>query len=550
MDETVLVVGGGPVGLFAALWLTKLGIDVRIVEQKSTGSVHSKALGVHANTLELFARLGVVGPFLDAGLKVRRMEVRSKQGGVDLALDFTEIDSPYNFILVLEQARTEEFLRDALVQAGVEVQWDTKLTDLQQDNEGVTATFADGSTSRHAIVIGCDGGPSAVRELCGIPFEGEKDGTWFALCDAKIDWDERPDEMRGYLSDDGLSLFFPLPERPWYRMVTTLPEQSESARPELSEDLFRSLAVAHVPFDVTLQEFRWQSAFQIRRRLASSYRSGRVFIAGDAAHTHSPVGGQGMNTGLSDVSNLCWKIAAVLRGEAPAELLETYEAERRPVARLTVSTTQLATELGTSDSAIVRRLRDHMMRVGASVDAIRGQIAKRGSMTEFRYSGPQFQEGSILESSTELLTDLDTDTPSVAQRFDFARGPRPGQRAPDLYVAAGTRLLGATGPRHVLLLFDGLAPSEQGYANFRTGCQTLAENFPQIDVVIVTPHDPVPAELAEHATIVRDAALEAHNRYSTQSEAAFLVRPDNYIAWRSQPAEFAQLLGYLQEQFA
>lgn len=545
MNESVLVVGAGPVGLFAALWLAKLGVSVRIVERHAGGSEHSKALGVHANTLELLQRLDAAGPFLDHGLPARRVVLRSGDGPAVAEIDFHEIDSPYNYILIHGQSETEAVLAAELERQGVSVQWDTEIAGMMQDADGCVASFTDGSTSTHRYVIGCDGGTSTVRDLLGIEFEGEKHGMWFVLADAEVDWDERPDEVRGFVGRDGLLMFFPLPDRPRYRLVATLPDAPAETRPELSEALFESLTAARCPVPCELGEFRWQSSFQVRRRLAKRYRSGNVFIAGDAAHTHSPVGGQGLNTGLSDVSNLCWKIAAVLAGTEPASLLDTYESERRPVAKLTLFATQFVTDVGTSDSALVSAIRDQALQLGASLDVVRNRIAKRGSMTEFAYSGPQFGHGQTRLSQTELLTDVDSDSPSVAQRFEFARGPHPGHRAPDLYVQAGQRLLAGLGVEHALLLFDGLGPTPEGYAQFVAGCRRLAEVAPWIKPVVVAPGE-VPLELAQVASVVLDPDLAAHKRYGASSEAGYLVRPDNYIRWRSQPMDFDALLRFVR----
>ncbi len=544
MSESVLIVGAGPVGLMAALWLTRLGVSVRVVEKKVAGSAHSKALAVHANSLELLQRVDAGGPFLDRGLPMRRMELRSTDGRALFELDFHDIDSPYNYALIIEQAQTEALLRDELARDGVQVEWGTELVGLAQTPQSCCAQFADGSESEHAYVIGCDGGPSTVRQLLDIPFEGEKQSTWFVLADTLVDWDERPGEVRGYLGEDGVMLFFPLPEQPWHRIIASLPDDAPDERPTLNAALFEGLAARRCPVPCTLGTYRWQSAFQVRRQLADRYRSGRAFIAGDAAHTHSPVGGQGMNTGFADVANLCWKIAAVMQRHVDDRLLDTYESERRPVAKATLFATQVATDLGTTASPVLRALRDQVMQLGASIEGVRDQAARRGSMTEFVYSGPQFGHGSIRLSETEVTTDPRSDTPSVAQRFEFARGPHPGHRAPDLYVSSGLRLLAGLGPRHALLLFDGTGPTDEGYQGFERGCRALRARYPWITPVVVTPNS-VPDDLAAVAQIIRDPDLHAHRRYGASSEAAFLVRPDNYIAWRSQPSNFAELFEFL-----
>lgn len=548
--DPILVVGAGPVGLMCALWLTRLGQPVRIIDRRSGGSEHSKALAMHANTLELMQRVGTTDALLEAGAPMSEV-IFSTSRGKDLAdVRFDRIDSPFNYVLIIEQSQTERVLREELARAGVEVEWNAELVSLSPFDGGCRCELANGGVAHHPWVIGCDGGPSTVRNQLGIEFEGEKRGTWFVLADVKLDWDEKPGVARGFLGPDGPLLFFPLPERPWYRIVAAMLDADPEQRPELSDVLFENLVIDRYLPRCRLIEYRWQSAFQVRRRLASRYRRGRVFLAGDAAHTHSPIGGQGMNTGLADASNLCWKLDRVIRGLADESLLDTYESERRPAAKDTLRATQLATDLGATQSGILGGIRDLLISVGASIEDIRSKAARRASMTEFTYRGPQFGEAPIVLRDTELVTHFETDTPSVVQRLVFADAAKPGHRAPDVLLQPkilakrGRHLFDEAGPRHILLLFDGLGPTPQGYEKFAVGCEELAKAHPWIEPWVVTP-DTAPEALRAHAKIVRDPKLAAHHRYGATSEAGYLVRPDNYVAWRAQPMDFDALREFL-----
>ena len=548
MDHAVLIVGAGPVGLLAALWLTKLGVPVRIVDRAPHGSVHSKALGVHANSLELLQRVGVADAFVRNGRPMRRLKMMSYDGDTIAEAGLDGIDSPYDYVLMCEQSVSERILREALRDAGVEVEWNVALDGLQPSEHVCVASFVGAASSTHQWVIGCDGGPSTVRELTGISFDGEKYGTWFVLADVAVDWDEAPGETRGFLGRDGIVVAFPLPAQGRYRIVATMPDAPADKRPELSDALFEELMHSRCAVPATLSDYHWQSAFQVRRRLASTYRVGRVFVAGDAAHTHSPIGGQGMNTGFADVSNLCWKIASVIKGVAPQSLLDTYESERRPVAKSTLFATQLATEVAGTRSPVVEMLRNQIMAMGSSLEPVRERVVRRASMTEFAYAGPQFGAAPISAAQTELRTHPHTEAPSVAQRFEFGSGPRPGQRAPEVLVAPHTHLLGAAPPSHVLLLFDGLAATTAGYDNFAQGCERIAQLFPWIRPIVVLP-DGSPTGFDETAIdIVRDDNFAAHERYGSSSESGYLIRPDNYVMWRAQPMDFDALIAFVGQQ--
>lgn len=343
----VLIVGAGPSGLLLALELCRHHIRPRVLDALPGPSPLSRALVMHARTLELLDRHDLAGQFVARGKVVRGVGLR-RGGRLATMVPLGRIgegSSPFPFLLIISQDQTEALLREALVAYGVSVEWNTSLTALTQDAAGATATLqAPGQppeTVQTAYVAGCDGAHSSVRHALGIGFPGGTYEQLFFVADTVTEG-LQPHPQAGRLVEVSLAAhsfyaFFPMP-REHTRIIGLLPDELAQATATFADVQLQLERTEHL----RVREVSWFSTYRVHHRVAEHFRLGRVFLVGDAGHVHSPVGGQGMNTGLGDAVNLGWKLAAVLTHAAPATLLDTYEAERMPFARQLVASTDRA----------------------------------------------------------------------------------------------------------------------------------------------------------------------------------------------------------------
>lgn len=338
----VLVVGAGPTGLMLANWLRKLGVDVVLVDAKHEPTWESRAIGIQSRTMEIYDQLGVVGRVLEQAkpaLTVRPGYGRRSFAAVPLGM-LGQTLTPYPGLHFLEQSKNEQILLAHLEQLGGHALWDWALTALEDAEDGVTATF--GGPGKRKVTarycVGCDGGSSTVRTIRGIPFEGVTNQQTFYVIDALNTTGLSHASVNVRLGASDFLLAFPLKAAAdrddTHRLIGAVPQGSDTL---LSESAVRT-RLASV-FGVSYGRSRWYSTYRVHHRVAARFRDGRVFLAGDAGHMHSPVGAQGMNTGLQDAHNLAFKLADVLVGRAGEGLLDRYEAERQPVARRLVNTT-------------------------------------------------------------------------------------------------------------------------------------------------------------------------------------------------------------------
>ncbi|WP_303311284.1 FAD-dependent monooxygenase [Hymenobacter sp. BT730] len=347
-ETPVLVVGAGPTGLMLALELVRHGITPRIIDARSGPSPLSRALVVHARTLELLDRHGLAETFVQQGLMVEGMNLRV-WGRVVAHVPLGQIGaslSPFPYLLVISQDQTERLLREALEAQGIRVEWNTELTTLTVDTEpkSVSAQLNRGNevqTARFRFLVGCDGAHSATRKALQIRFPGGTYQQVFFVADTWVSGLAGNQGKKRYLQvavqPQKFYAFFPMPDQRT-RIIGILPEGVE---PETAtfEDVRPMLEAAE---KLKVEQVFWFSTYKVHHRVADHFQQGPVFLAGDAAHVHSPAGGQGMNTGMGDAANLGWKLAAVLHRLAPSALLNTYSTERIPFAQKLVATTDRA----------------------------------------------------------------------------------------------------------------------------------------------------------------------------------------------------------------
>ncbi|MFI6449331.1 FAD-dependent oxidoreductase [Kitasatospora sp. NPDC050543] len=485
----VLIIGAGPTGLTLACELARRGVSFLLLERSTTPSTASRAKTIQPRTMEVADDLGVAGRILTEGrvnVPTRRYDhdqVISE--AVEVAIGAHTTDAPYPPVW-LSQPRFEQILRARLTELGGTIHWGSEVTDLQQDDDGVTATIettaagpdAGGHTVHARYAVGADGGRSTVRALADIELHGTSltDQRWH-LGDVRVTGLSRHCQHLWTSKEDGLLSLFPLPGTDLWQFQASIP--TDLAQPEEpSLELFRCIFAerAGIP-GVVIKDVAWLSLYRINVLLADHYRNRRILLAGDAAHIHSPAGGQGMNTGIQDAYNLGWKLAALLGGADPA-LLDTYEHERRTVARnvLDDSTTRLR----------------NLMRATAE------------------NHGPSVQQG-LTDDRTTGLGIVYADSP-------LTHGPGAGVRAPDAPCRNA-----ATG--HPTRLFDLLRGPQWTLLSF--GNTTVQQ----------TPHGPRTYRVTTDPTAtgpdtVIDTDDLAHHAYQVTGDELVLIRPDGYIAAR------------------
>ncbi len=580
----VLIVGAGPTGLTLASDLLRRKVSFRMIEKASAATTISKAIVVHARNLEMFENLKVVEPFLKAGLALRGSNIFA-DGKRIVHLNLDEIDSHFKFALTIPQDQTEKILADHLVENGVAIERNKELLSFVDDADGVSASVActagDGSIETEIIkakyLIGCDGAHSAVRHTLDLRFTGVVYDESFGVADVKLEAlgasKLAHDEGYVYLSEDGLLACFPFGNGR-YRLIFDMPPlgKDEEKRPLIFEEVL-ALVKKRGPqgsYSFSISDPHWMAWFKINRRCVTSYRKGRVFLAGDSAHIHSPVGGVGMNTGMQDAANLGWKLALAVKEQAGDFLLDSYHLERHAVGQAVLEGTDFATRAVTLRSPVAKDLRNSLMGFLASQEIVQQRILKAGSLTGVSYRKSPLSKEShaslkeLLERnlpfamSGQTQNDTSGENPTMLSWLDFARAPLAGDRMVDRECQTrhgDTRLaLQTASPNFQLLLFDGFEASTKGYEQFlKIEKMMQVQFFGLVDVHVILPYTQNSPEYhANYATfntytsVLFDSTKELHRAYGASSECLYLIRPDGYIGFRSQPVVAADLENYLK----
>ncbi|MFD4528627.1 FAD-dependent oxidoreductase [Streptomyces sp. NPDC058470] len=473
-EQSVIVVGAGPTGLALACELATAGVSCTVLERRLTPSAQSRAMGLYSRTMEVLDLRGHADALAALGRPVGRMV--PARGAM---VDFAELDSRFPYLNVIPQSRTEEVLQQHALGLGVTVEREAEVFGLEQDGSGVTLQVrsAAGEWEESAdFVVGCDGAHSVVRELSGIAFRGRTYDIAPILADVRLR-KPPPDDLLLLSGRGGVMVSVPYGgglyriavarrDRPWTRDPVTLEE--------LGDLLTRALG-----FDPEPYAPEWLARFKIHQRIADQYRTGRVLLAGDAAHLHSPLGGQGLNLGIQDAVNLGWKLAAEVQGWAPADLLDSYETERRPQAERILQTTDRATRLATTTSAALTALRRTALAkalshrriqrfVGESISGLRADYARRGvrgglrmragqrvpDLTVPRAGAAPVRLYELMRDGRFLLLDLSDDGRAAALTEAWGSRVSP--------VRVGGPLPELTGVRTLLVRPDGYAAWVEG----------------------------------------------------------------------------------------
>jgi 2-polyprenyl-6-methoxyphenol hydroxylase-like FAD-dependent oxidoreductase len=392
LDTDVLIAGAGPVGLFLANECARRGLRWRLVEARATQSEHSKALAIFPRTLEVFDMAGVAAPFLEAANRVTAVAIASK-GRTLGRIPFAPEGTPYPFVAMVPQDVTEKLLVEELRRRGGAVEYETSLVSATQQADHVSVTLDRKGAplqTTAAFVVGCDGAHSTVRHLLNLQFEGAEYEALFLLADVATNETLPAAELQLCPSESGPVAIFPM-SATRRRIVATI-GQAEGDAPSL--DLVRRILVERAPRGFEATALHWSSYFRIHHRQVAKLRVVRIFVAGDAAHIHSPFGGQGMNTGLQDAWNLAWKLDLVVGGRAGDRFLDSYSAERRPVIRSVIQTTDLLTRAMGTGNRLAQALRDTVIPVVTRLPAFRRAFVLRLSQLGVAYRGSPIVEGS------------------------------------------------------------------------------------------------------------------------------------------------------------
>lgn len=551
-DIPVLVVGGGPTGLMLAGELARHGVACRIIEKTLVPSERSRALVVHARTLEIMESIGIAEQALALGVPAHAVNLATDSGPL-ARLTFDELDSHYKFALMLPQNLTERVLTQHLEGLGLRVERGVELLSFIQSGTAVEAVLrhADGQEERcrAGYLAGCDGAHSTVRNLLQLPFEGAEYPELFALADIQVDWSRPEDELFMFIAERGVAAFFPMGSGR-YRIIADTPDESEQNEPTVAE--LQNLVNERGAGDARLGSPHWLARFRIHRRRVSSYRVGRVFVAGDAAHIHSPAGGQGMNTGIQDAHNLAWKLALVLRGAGRPELLDSYHREREAIAANVLRTTDAMTRVITFRNPIAVTLRNHLIPILSGLEVFVQAAAKQMAELDVNYRKSPIV-GEYRESLLGSLRAAVRGEKSASEIIDFVRGPAPGDRAPDVEnrsSGGSTRRLFELlrGTEHHLLLFAGAQPKPGDLATLDEFALAVAARYPGlIGGCLIAPAADPTSQLK--SKLIVDADLAMHRAYGAGAPCLYLIRPDGYIGFRSQPVDRPQLETYLNRIF-
>jgi len=494
-NPDVVVVGAGPAGLVAAAELARRGVRVRVIDKLAQPTDQSRAIAVHARSLDMFDRMGIVDEMVSTGIKATAMQLYAGHSRL-FRIPLGGVDSAFPFTLTTAQTETERVLGDHLQSLGVIVERGVELVALAQDDGAaeLTVRHDDGSTEQVSTswVIGADGAHSTVRKVVGTKLAGSFVGERFLLGDVDAEHGLDLDSMHTFFAPDGPVVVLPMLDGRMRFLAEVhdapgTPMNMHPTQDELQAILDRRIG------GIRVVRSHWLTSFEIHHARVPAYRWGRVFLAGDAAHIHSPAGGQGMNTGMQDAFNLAWKLAAVVNGQAGDTLLDSYEAERIPVADSVIAFTDRLTRAGTL-SGVPRRIRDVVIRMLSHVPAARRFMANMAEEVNINYRNSPIAVGSAPRHAKVAAGD------HLPHAVDAAVQKQ-------LSVVCGVQNTG-----HVLL-------------TVASGHVAPAAGEGQVQVLVTADDIPV----AGYDTVIADPNGVVAQRFGLKNGGRVVIRPDGYI---------------------
>jgi len=522
-EPDVLIAGAGPTGLTLACGLLANGVTARVVDRAEVPAETSRALGLQPRGIEVLERLGALNDLPERALQVEQIvvHINGKQAASVRVGQRTGLVTRPS--LVISQAEVEAELRRRVSELGGQIVWGQEVAAAEQDSNGVTVGLADGSQSRVSWLVGCDGAHSRVRRLAGIGFPGVPLAERFLLVDVHAELPLLRQSIYVWLAGDSVFGAFPLPGRDLWRLIAPAADPGTEADRVTEEaviaEVERLLRERTGCGPSSLRDPAWVTSFRIHRRLAETYRNGRILLAGDAAHVHSPFGGQGMNTGIGDAENLAWKLAMVVTATAGDALLDSYEAERRPIAANVLSWTGTAGSLVLGNHVFARLLRDRLVIPLMNRSSVQRRVWENLSQLKVTYrNGPLGRR---------------TRNPFSGQ------GPLPGDRVPDIECVRAesgepTTLHAELGNQWALVMPGQIAGDEYAaLAAKRLGDEGMITLVADDDGNLVIPgrtvSDEYTAVVAKRIGDHRTITLVADQLSGGE---IMLVRPDAHLGWR------------------
>ena len=516
-----LVVGAGPTGLTMACELLRRGLRIRVVDVAQEPSRHSKALVLHVRSQEVLEQMGLAGEVQAESTTPGTVTVMSRTGPL-ATFGFPGFPGRFRGPCVLDQSATEALLTRRMLALGGTIERGSKLVAYEQRADGVTATIATPGGEQQveaAWLLGCDGSHSAVRHIAGIPFEGAPYEDMFDQVDLKIRWEHPANAAFMLLRDAGVAVVLPLPGGR-HRIVCI---GGEHPKDDPTLEYFQEILAQFFP-QAQAHDPDWIVRFRLHLRMVPRMREGPAFLAGDAAHIHSPAGGQGMNTGIQDAFNLAWKIALVQRG-APAALLDSYDAERHAVAGKILRLSDTLFRQALARGRIVKALRSAVIRLVTPRAPVQRRMGAVLSQTRISYAGA----GTCVEA-----------------RGWPRRGPAPGDRAPDLANATPPLMVAmAATPWFTLVTLPG--PTED--PRLATAAAQIAGRWPGLVEVVRVVRGTCPEGQVEPGTSY-DATGELDGVYAPRGPELCLMRPDGHIGVRAPLGRAAAVEAYLAATLA
>lgn len=544
-DVDVLVVGGGPTGLTMACELLRHGITPRIIDKALAPTDKSKAFGIHPRTLELLDNIGIVDTFLEEGNACNAFDMYDC--GEPLAsVVFDSIESKYPFVLMLAQSDTERMLHEHLKGYGIEVERNTELKRIKQTEDGVVATIRTPYNSTEEIhckyLVGCDGAHSVTRHQLNFDFKGAPYPNYWLLADCNIDWKYPTFHLSIFIHPTGVTAYFPLREDRGRLMfeLEDSPIDEEMALPVM-DDVHRLMEERGIQHN-GISDPNWLAYFRLHHRMVDKYSEGRVFLCGDSAHIHSPMGGQGMNTGIQDSYNLAWKMALVLKGKSPETLLDSYNTERHKIGKEVVDLTDTATKMATIHNPVISVIRNKMIGVLSKITPVQQKIVSTLTQLEFHYKDSPIVEERWFESKeVEGYVPHGGDLKAGERFKDYSLQSVDGSGSTELY-----KLL--KGAEHELLIFTGAEPEDMEIEEISKIVESAKQYGALLETHLIIGSEEMPAGLPQVSSVWIDKG-EMHKDFGAAKASLYLIRPDGYIAFRNQPASASDLIEYLANVF-
>ncbi len=508
----VLIVGAGPTGLMMACELARHGIEFRIIDKKDQPATGSNATWIQARTLEIFDSMGIIDPFLKFGHPCHAINFYD-QGKCLANLSLKNINSTFPFILMLPQRDTERFLNEKLEKMKIHVERSLELINIEQINNKVISTIKQPNGNTETItsdwVIACDGANSTIREKCQLSFPGEDIPEQFMVADAKMSSFLPTDEIhvffnKGTIFPEKATLFAAFPWSPdQYRLNANL--YFETPRQTYHEHEVKEMVAERAYGNFTIESVSWISPFWIHGRLVNEMQLNSIFILGDAAHLHSPAGGQGMNTGIQDAYNLAWKLALVIKHKAKPGLLKSFQSERYSVIKNIVDKTNSLT-----NSVLFDKHFFHELRTFSKTLLKKGQTEKMAD---------ELTQLSITYKNSPII-DYDLKPPK--------HSPKQGERAPNIKMNHSKTLYDYfSDNQHTILIFIGKGKNiTENLIKIR---ENLLMKFSDIAKIIF-----ISNENAEEENVIADKNYHVHDAYHITNTAIYIIRPDNYISYFSE----------------